>query len=471
MEAVSPQYDVVIVGAGCAGLYAAYLLNSLGVKTVVVEAQDHIGGRIVQTNTFPNSAMDKFAPFPIDIGAEFLHGEFAMAYDLYEKNKWFLSELYNFTSPAAEEGAFVDGKLIDWACPSHRMSKLRDVIDEMSAADLAKPDMSLDEFFAKHGLTPKSDRGAYMLAQNFVGRTAATEMAHMGLNESGREERDWPHGRRNYRPDRTFAELNAHLAKGLNIVTGCPVQLVDYRNAKNVKVVSKCGRVFSCRYAIVTVPLPIIRDNHLQFSPALPESRMQAWRTIGWGPGIKVICKFRSEFYAHKPYRLIITDSDDIAQFWFTGPATRSPEFRAAHPEIVNRRDKDGAVCIATAFITGSLVEKTNKRGLDATVRIFLDMLDRAYPDAPQKPSSVFCGAIMYDWGTNEYVRGAYSYPGMEGTGSRQTVAEPLANCLFFAGEATNTMCSGTVQAAMQTGARAVSEVCMRMMRKLPGNL
>jgi monoamine oxidase len=59
--------DVLIIGAGVAGLAAAYELSRAGVNVIVLEARDRIGGRIYTLH-------DENSPLPIELGAEFIHG-------------------------------------------------------------------------------------------------------------------------------------------------------------------------------------------------------------------------------------------------------------------------------------------------------------------------------------------------------------------------------------------------------------
>lgn len=65
------DFNVIVVGAGVAGLYTAHLLLRAkpGIKIVVLEASSRIGGRIL---TVPAGG---FAPWPVDLGGEFIHGE------------------------------------------------------------------------------------------------------------------------------------------------------------------------------------------------------------------------------------------------------------------------------------------------------------------------------------------------------------------------------------------------------------
>ena len=67
MSSTSSKTDVVVIGAGTAGLAAARRLVELGADVVVLEARERIGGRVLTLHD-PNT------PVPIELGAEFIHG-------------------------------------------------------------------------------------------------------------------------------------------------------------------------------------------------------------------------------------------------------------------------------------------------------------------------------------------------------------------------------------------------------------
>jgi monoamine oxidase len=69
-------------------------------------------------------------------------------------------------------------------------------------------------------------------------------------------------------------------------------------------------------------------------------------------------------------------------------------------------------------------------------------------------------GSFTHDWQADPFARGAYSYAAVGGMNAAETLAAPVANTLFFAGEATN--CdgyNGTVHGAIATGTRAAKEL------------
>ena len=69
-------YDTIIIGAGASGLAAARKLFDAGQNILILEARDRIGGRVWTDMEFTN--------FPMELGAEFIHGENAITHDIIE---------------------------------------------------------------------------------------------------------------------------------------------------------------------------------------------------------------------------------------------------------------------------------------------------------------------------------------------------------------------------------------------------
>ena len=68
------NYDVIIIGAGAAGISAAHALCHKGKKVLVLEARSRVGGRI-------HSIDDAAFPQPVEAGAEFIHGKLPVTLD------------------------------------------------------------------------------------------------------------------------------------------------------------------------------------------------------------------------------------------------------------------------------------------------------------------------------------------------------------------------------------------------------
>lgn len=69
---VSNNYDVIIIGAGLAGLKAAFDLQSKNYSVVVLEGRDRIGGRVYSTKLTSSTGIQ--STYPVEIGAQWFHG-------------------------------------------------------------------------------------------------------------------------------------------------------------------------------------------------------------------------------------------------------------------------------------------------------------------------------------------------------------------------------------------------------------
>src|SRR5258705_9094156 len=75
---VSSEQSVLILGAGAAGLAAARDLAAAGFQVMLIEARDHVGGRV---HTHHNSSL-----IPVELGAEFVHGQHPQLLQIIENS-------------------------------------------------------------------------------------------------------------------------------------------------------------------------------------------------------------------------------------------------------------------------------------------------------------------------------------------------------------------------------------------------
>ena len=132
------RYDVVVVGAGMAGLTAARTLAEAGLKVLVVEAQDRIGGRIWTRHVGDEA---------IELGAEFIHGRPPELWALIEE-----AGLETYERGGAQV-CFEDGALND--C-SGEMEEVFEPLEKLE--DFDGPDMSFAEYLDREQM-PTEERG------------------------------------------------------------------------------------------------------------------------------------------------------------------------------------------------------------------------------------------------------------------------------------------------------------------------
>src|SRR5436190_18910576 len=91
--------DVIVIGAGAAGLTAAADLSRAGVRVMILEARDRIGGRI-------HTLRDPSFPMPVELGAEYIHGDSSEAFRLARASRHQLCDL------GGEHFHYIGGRLV-----------------------------------------------------------------------------------------------------------------------------------------------------------------------------------------------------------------------------------------------------------------------------------------------------------------------------------------------------------------------
>src|SRR5258705_9423105 len=142
--------QVLVIGAGVAGLGAARDLALAGMQVVVLEARDRIGGRIY-------TLKDEYAPVPIELGAEFVHGRPPELLDIIENSRLL------FCDVSARHWYIEDGVLGKSADFWHTLNEL---MDQMK---LTEPDRSFKDFIGSCSNDPEIRR-AKTLAEKYVER-------------------------------------------------------------------------------------------------------------------------------------------------------------------------------------------------------------------------------------------------------------------------------------------------------------
>jgi monoamine oxidase len=206
--------------------------------------------------------------------------------------------------------------------------------------------------------------------------------------------------------------------------------------------------------AIVTVPIGVLQlpesaPGAIRFSPAL-ESKRAAVAGILSGPVLKVVLRFRTVFWEtfdggrYHDAAFFYSVGTPFPTFWTSMP-TRSPFLNAwtgGPPAAV-------------------LAEKSDAQIVQAALDSVQTMFGANLPDARAHLEAAF----VHNWERDPFACGAYSYVGVGyNDTARRTLAAPLDDTLFFAGEATDTEGeAATVTGALQSGARAAREVNERV--------
>lgn len=426
--------DVVVIGAGAAGLAAARSLSHRSARVLVVEARDRVGGR-VWSRPVPRIAT------PAELGAEFIHGQ----------AKETLALLREIGSSAIGAGgeAWVDAANGDLRHEDTDFSSSAGIFD--AARSLAM-DESVDRFlsrFETNEATRETARAARLFVESFDAADPAIASARAIADEwrSGTDSKvARPRG--GYRPMFDYLR-DVCVAAGVQFSMRANVRRVSWRRgtvAIDASNSDGTSRTIHARAGVMTLPVGVLResgDEAVAFEPALPQAKRNALQSIEMGHAVKVVLWFRTAFWEklrngrYRDTAFFRGIEQPFGAYWTQLPVRSEL--------LVAWAGGPKAIALSPAS-EAELLE----RALNGLGRLFGD---------PALVRKEFEGGAMHDWGRDPFARGAYSYVAVGGGDARRELAAPVDDTLFFAGEATSTDGQGgTVNGALQSGERAASE-------------
>jgi len=406
--------DVIVIGAGAAGLAAADELARKGCRALVLEARERVGGRCWTERMAGLS-------IPVELGAEFVHGSATPTHALLRRAGLGAVD-------SVREQRFLD---------SGRLRRIDAFAEAQRAAELAaglERDVSFAAFLARLRLPARTKDLARMMVEGFDAAHPRRVSARSIADEwSGGEL-----GASQPRPEGGYGALLGWLAKavvanGGELRLGAVASLVKWKPGGVGVSGSFLGERFTVRAkrAIVTLPLGVLQAGPLRF----PEKRAPL-RKLASGPAIRVAMRFHRPFWEKR--------APGVA--FFHSPAAPFPTCWTPLP---------ARAPLLTAWAGGPkasrLTGSSERKLLDAA----LASVESIFGEGPRE---LLAAACVKDWMRDPYSRGAYSYVLVGGTGAREELAAPLAGTVFFAGEATESEEAGTVAAALRSGVRAARE-------------
>jgi monoamine oxidase len=407
LEDINYDGKILIIGAGAAGLYAGYILKSKGIDFQILEAAPDYGGRLGKLTGFAN--------FPIDLGAQWLHGRNSILGDLIAKSKTEVS---------------LDNSDAKYWFNDELIAELPASIDIFEGDDLA--DISFQDFALQNGL---GNEYKYIV-ENLAGDQGAAA-SRLSVLYNNLEEENWNAGNDDYKFKETFFDLlDAQIASQVKdqILLNTIVAAIDYSQS-TINVTDTNGNIFTADRVIITVPITVLKSGDIQFIPALLTEKTDAFSKIGMDAGMKVFLKFSNTFY----------DENIIG----------GPICAAYADDSVGKSQSDH---VLLAFVMGEQAEYLTSLGSDEAITAsLLQELDTMYDG---QATTSFIASHVQNWTTNPFIRGAYSYSTVGIGDARSIAAEPVAEKIYFAGEAMNL--NGhhqTVHGAVETGYDVVIKI------------
>jgi monoamine oxidase len=411
--------DVVIIGAGAAGLMAARELARAGKRVIVLEGSHRAGGRVL-------TLLETRAGVPIELGAEFVHGDAPVTTRL-------LDEARLATVPVSGEHVRSDdGQLSPQGPIWARMARVFALMSKRR-----KTDRSFQDFLDTRpgGAHLARDRElADAFVQGFEGADPSL-ISERSLAEQGNPTDGAATARRVVNG---YAALIVHLEREVAsfVRLRTTAQRIEWSGA-GVRVLDTGGTVHSARAVVVAVPLPSLQDGALRIDPEIPALTHAANRLV-MGHVARVCVVVRERFWEGKTHELSFVHAPGRAfTVWWTQHPIQAPL-------LVGWAGGPAAL----ALTRGGAVEDV---ALSELAHVFRMRRSRAESEVES--------IHWHDWSNDPLVRGAYSYIGVGGVAAPRTLARSVGGRVFVAGEATDAESGGTVEAALASGERAARAV------------
>lgn len=383
------ETDVLIVGAGAAGLAAARECQRLGKSFVLVEARGRIGGRVFTDTTLGQ---------PFDAGARYIHWA--------DRNPWAgvardlgIAAVADLSSPGGFR-FYANGRPVPEADRSLRRQAFAMVSRLLDQDEGAVPDISLADAVA--GRSDLAD--------------AAGGLARMALGEepqrvSARDyARLWSGG--DLVLPGGYGTLVQAYGAGLPVRLSAPVQAIRW-DGQGVAAETQAGMI-RAKAAIVTVPPSVLASGAIRFIPDLPVPTRDGLAGLGAGALTKVALQFDGA-------RFDLLPDSDVFEIEAPGETFDFECWTFNRDLVVANFGGDHA-----RRITARTDAETIAAVLDAFVRVI---------GADARKS--FVGGAVHAWHRDPFSLGCYSHCLPGHADARAKLAEPVGNRIFFAGEAT----------------------------------
>jgi len=433
--------DVIVLGAGAAGLAAARRLGTAGLKVIVVEARDRCGGR-VYTRHVPS------VPVPIELGAEFIHGRPPEIWRIVSEAR---AAVYAVTG---RHCAVERGRL---RAPIELWPSMQKVVRRIAA--MRGPDRPFVEVADALWPTP-ADAEIRARVLSYVEGFNAAHADRISARSVARAEAAGGGGEQAFRWVRGYDHLIAYLSDELAALhvavrLGTVVEAVRWRRGR-VMVATRSRRTdrtstLTARAAVVALPLGVLQiaddaEGSVRFTPPLPSAGAIA-SAAAVGDAVRVVLAFREAFWNDGRLR-INRGACRMSQLGFVhAPSAELPTWWTTAPIDAP---------VLTAWAGGRRAEALVARGTDAIAAAAVTSLAEILGVGVRTVERRLEATFTHDWRADPFSRGAYSYLRAGGHAAVRRLSRPIEGTLFLAGEAlADDANRGTVHGALASGDRA----------------
>lgn len=398
----SADFDIIVVGAGAAGLAAGQRLAASGLNFRILEARDRVGGRAF-------AARDEY---PMDLGCGWLHS----------------GDVNPLTRVLAKLGFTIDRTPPAWGRHSLDLgfsSKEQRAFGEAIGRFHQKIEdeaLKMPDVPASHFLEEGNRFNPLIAAVTTY--ISGAEPSRISSHDIANYEDDGV----NWRIVESYGAGIAALGRDLPITLACPVTKIDHSGA--VLRLSTAQGEMTAGQVIVTLPTNLLAEEALAFTPKLPD-KIAAAAVLPLGLADKVILALDRPVNLPKDGHLFgRLDRTDTASY---------------HLRPFGRN-------LIEAYFGGHLAADLERDGANAFYAFAEDELADLLGSSIR--ARLRCVAET-SWGKEPFSRGSYSYAVPGHADARQKLAEPVEGRIFFAGEACSREYFSTAHGAYLTGIAA----------------
>ena len=401
------DFDVVIVGAGAAGIAACHRLAAAKLRVVALEARDRIGGRAWTVPTDIGK--------PVDLGCEWLHSA--------DINAW--------SDIAVALGFALDKTPPDWT------SRIAIHNGEAANEDWQRARDAFEEAYERAAKLPYDQPASALLPpsgrwnQLFDAISTWANGAELDF-VSVKDRQNYDNTSLNWRCYDGYGALMGAYAKGLPIRLETVVERIDHSD-RRIRLHTNRGEI-SAAAVIVTISTTLLAAEAIRFTPALPQI-VEAAAGLPCGVANKAFLALEGPTPGES-YRHLIGRTD--------------------RSETGNYQLRPHGWPMISCYFGGPLSVRLEKEGPSAMAAFAVDELAGIFGNDIRRRLRLLASSA---WGTDPFARGSYSCALPGHVDDRAALARPVDDRLFFAGEACSSDQFGTAHAAFTTAVMVADRI------------
>lgn len=413
--------EIIIIGAGAAGLIAARELSAHHSVTVL-EARGTIGGRI--------QTVYRDGVKSAETGAEFVHGELPITLGLLKEAGLSYYHIYGKMFQVRDGKWDARYEMIeDW---DRLLEKMNSIPTDTTMQAFLDEQYPVEQYASLHE-SVKSFVQGYDLAD--MTKVSVKALYSEWTNES----------ENNFRIDQGYTAMvryleDVSLRQQARFITNAVVRNIEW-SAGTVTVTTEAGTTYTGNKVIITVPLGILQQGTIQFSPALPD-QITAAHNIGWGTVIKTVLAFKAPFWEKQ-----------APQVGFVLGKAPIPTWWTQLPDKAN---------VLTGWLGGPPAIPHLHKTDEALLEMALTSLAILCNESIDTLKELLTDSHISNWANDPHVTGAYSYSTPATAAAQEILNTPVEDTVYFAGEALYKGASpGTVEAALSTGKHVAERILL----------